>query len=247
MRTIIIKKIDGIDVVVGFRKLQINPIETVKRTNEKIRKNKISEKIKTASREFLKLKEKGLQNEEEGRSKLSEIKSLREQLLAEMNANNDHMVYFEPKVGEVAVSESEFAEYKDLLIKAKAKSCYLNIDKKEIINNKNKSYFLVDNGKLKRSTINKLGVDFPQEAFFDATNEQLLEVEENEHVENILKLSVEEKKKEYGHRKIELIERVRSKEVELMLDGKTEPEATAMAIEEFRPKLEKLKQEYSQV
>ena len=236
MKTVIHKEIDGIDIVIGFGKLQVNPVGTRKRFDEKLKQLKEYKEMQELSRDYVKYRYQKDATEKELNAKLEKIKNKKEEVISKMHQDMDHLNFFEPKKDEKALSEKEHDEYKAMYEAAKKNKNYLTIDKKETKNLKGREYFLRSGSKITRHVIDVIGKDFPSGAIEEITNDERISI-----------LSPEAREEEYKQKKKSVIQKTKNKAIELMLDGKTEKEASDLSIQEFRPIVDQLKSEYNQV
>ncbi len=159
MKTIIVKKIDGYDIVDGFGQTCIDPEGTKKAIKELAlypEENKVADAKLTEINNLLKnrlglIESAKLHNKNKDMKKLSmvnyeieqrneQISQLRDQhiVLLRLAADKQQLiwlenaVYFEAKKGEKGITDDEFYEYSNLLTEAGKKKSVLGIDKKAI-------------------------------------------------------------------------------------------------------------------
>lgn len=160
MKTILTKKIDGYDIIIGFGSPGIEPIETGRKANGLLEKQpevkacfeKAEElkklwkarldSIRIARQAFKKGDKKkhaeAMYNIEMRDEQIKVISEEMKELAKKREAKrvelwNENLVYFEPKPGEKIITEDEYLEIGKKLIDATANNCVLSIDGKEII------------------------------------------------------------------------------------------------------------------
>ena len=247
MKTILFKNIDGIDVVVGFRKLQINPIKTRENFDKKIKTLPEFKELEALSSDYVKYRYQKDVSKDELAKKLDKLKAKKEEINSKMGKDSDHIAYFEAKESERVLSDTEHDEYKSLYGKAVENNNYLSMDKTEIPNLKGKEYFIEVNGKLERKKIDKIGLTIPNDAILELSEAQKIDVDKRELSDKISKMSKDEIDAEYSAKKKKIIEQTQDRRTEFRLEGATAAKAESDAIAEFKPKLDKLKTDYNQI
>ncbi len=213
MKTIIVKKIDGFDIIDGFGQAHIDPegtkkaiasLELYPEENKNadaklteinnLLKNRLalveSAKVHNTNKDMKKLSMVNYEIEQRN----EQIKQLREQhislltLAAKKSKEiwNENAVYFEPKKGEKRITDDEFYEYYNLLTEAKKDNQVLGVDKKPVADLRGVKY--VKDGKL--CQVDKLGENVGGPLMENVTPEQF----EQMRFDN---LTAEEKTAEY--------------------------------------------------
>lgn len=213
MKTIIVKKIDGYDIVGGFSQTHIDPEGTkkaIKALELYPEENQVADAKLTEINNLLKnrlalINSAALHYENKDMKKLAmvqyeieqrneQISQLRDQhieLLKLAAAKQkeiwkENAVYFEAKKGEKCITDDEFYEYSNLLTEAKKDKCVVSVDKKPIADLRGVKF--VENGKL--CQVDKLGENVGGPLMKDVTPEQF-------EVMRFDNLTAEEKTAEY--------------------------------------------------
>jgi hypothetical protein len=187
-KVILTKKVDGHEVIVGFRKLSIEPIETKKIVDVEIEKTaefidngvKYNQKItaiKLSSEKKKAAGEKQKKNDKAGADALwadaviidkqvetyeEELKVLSRDLAAKKKElMQTHAVYFEPSRGEIAKSDDEIAVLMDKVATAQGFVCP---DGTVLADNRGARFAVDKNGKWNYHEIVSIGVDIPADA-----------------------------------------------------------------------------------
>ena len=161
----IIKNIDGLNVVIGFDKALIDSVETQKIVRSKIKKYKSFRDLKVLGAQHASMS--GLENRD--KEKLKEIKGKIREATNQFNKDvkdvyNNSKSFFEPKAGESVIEKDIYEDgIKKLKKAAKNGNVLIFNDNKftEVENNVGESYYDKIDGKVIKSKISKLGVPFP--------------------------------------------------------------------------------------
>ena len=198
MKTVITKKVDGFDIVVGFSELSIEPVETNKIVSAEIvntpefkacaeKKDKInaSRRLAQESVDKCKAAKKGSAEEkkhyadflvfnEQANGYEKELLPLNENLKNKIAAlKKSNAVYFEPKAGEIVKSEAEILVLKGLLKTTEGRAL-VDIDGNIVPDKRGTVYCQNNDGKWSVTQIVALGNSVPEGAiiYTDLDTEQ---------------------------------------------------------------------------
>ena len=155
MKTVLTKIVDGYEIITGFDRAFIDPVETAQIAEQKLNKSPIMIKIDQALQE--------LNSTDRDKPKFQELYANFQRLLKEMEQNRqqlikDNIVYFEPKQGEEIISEEKAdtlkAKFADL------ENAQLTKDGKIIPDYREHQYW-IKGDKWQEKRIKKLGEKIP--------------------------------------------------------------------------------------
>jgi hypothetical protein len=257
MHTVVTKKVDGIEIIVGIDRLIVDPEETKKKINPILAE---SEEIKTLAllRENIAIKTSQLKRVASGAAKMpvSDLVALQDEIkdltastktahdLAEKKRReliHDNKVYFAPSENEKIVSEDEAEEIKQK-INSLGKRHYLTADKKVVHDLRGHKYHVKIDGNWKIYKIDRLGEETPAgaKASGDLTDKDREEISEQAEIERISKLAATEKAKEKDLMLANAKRNAAIKKIEMDFDGDDQSFEKAKAwLEEETEKLNK--------
>jgi hypothetical protein len=238
MRTLITKKINGIEIVLGVDHAIIDPV-TTKKAILKSREKEISEASHQAD---------GLGTEYNKRfNELSQIASRRQPTQAEEQKVTDaynkyiparqkvfdtlsitaeeireHAIYFEPRLGEELISDEKAKLILGLLSGLK-KNQLLTADGTVIQNLVGQQYYKRVNGKLKRLSISKIGEELPDDSVLHLSPAEQAEYRQALKRQRIAGLSEAEKEKEKSDKMSSALARCAVKKNEYEILGDPDP------------------------
>jgi hypothetical protein len=197
-KTILFETVDGHDIIIGFDRPTIDPVETNKIVSDAIKETdeyKASEAKKAeyaaVVRELSTLQGKFKKGEKVPSSAQTEWNILLgkssvfqddlKQLARDLDdkiieLRHAHAVYFEPRKGEVIKDASEVLTLLQA-IKGRSKGSFITLEGKTIEDNRGKVYFRKSSGKWSRTRIVKLGDKIPSNAVTDPDETQQAEIE----------------------------------------------------------------------
>jgi hypothetical protein len=188
-KTILFETVDGHDIIIGFDRPTIDPVET----------NLIVSEVKKETTEYQALEAKKIEyanacadmkkaaysKDDAGYKKaIAAMDTLQDELkpLARdlddkiIELRHAHAVYFEPRTGEVIKDASE-VETLLQAIKGCSKGSFVTLEGETIEDNRGKVYFRKSSGKWSRTRIVKLGDKIPSNAVTDPDETQQAEIE----------------------------------------------------------------------
>lgn len=185
MKTIVTRKIDGIEIVVGFSELSIEPVETkkivaveIKKTAEYLaaaekqnemsaahkaagsaiiesNKSKVKSEKENLHREFTMFNQQAKGYENELRGLLPALKK------KEIELRRIHAVYFEPKAGEYIKTGDEISALIDVISGLNGDG-YVDLSGNVVEDNRGVVYYQKKSGKCIVTQINTIGVGVPK-------------------------------------------------------------------------------------
>lgn len=185
MKTVLYEKIDGFNIVKGFDKLLINPIETQEIVNREMKKTKAyktlisyKDEIKMFIEEMHKAKvnsrkavneqdrkkfylefqirfEDMKKTQETIKNHLPELKKEKERIIKE------RAVYFEPRIGEKGITEDNYNILIEKVRTALSNNKLVTIDGDETDNHAGKTFYKKVSGKWNITYIDKIGIKSP--------------------------------------------------------------------------------------
>lgn len=245
MKTVIYKEIDGYNVVTGTDMLLIDGVATRRKAKEEVESSNVYKEMIALSNEYYsKANKKEFQGQIfELRTKFEAKKQELEQKMAQ--AMEDNITYLAPKEGENQISVEEALEYDQLLKEAAQSQEMITLGKEKILNNKGKEYLIEVNGVMEKKMIDKIGVDFPEGAIIDPTQEQTIQFFNDEENKRIGLLTQEQKQAEFNAKKSGIINQTMMKITELEMSGVSNEDAKTQAYAIFNPQIEDLKIKYN--
>lgn len=250
MKTLLHKKIDGHDIVIGLGSTKIDAPTTKKLVSDAIKKTSIYKDVNTTGANILiAQKQKSTKANDKLIVRLKEKHEIQRQAFAEKltELGIKHLQYFEPRLGEKVISDDEYSEYKTLLEDSRNDGSLLTVDKKKIHNYKGKRYHLKNqSGKYSTHTVDKVGVNYPLNAILTLTESDAKAYSTQRREGDIAKMTQSEKDDQFKIRKEELVSRASMRIIELELDGESLAKAKSTAFAEYNSEIGPLKTKYAQ-
>ena len=216
MKTKITQNIDGYDIIIGIGEAQIDGVATMpivmtalKETNEykavEVKKQELSVILNSAATAMKNARNSKTQSDKNGfvkeyqealeNSKVieSELKELVLPLQAKQKELiSKHAIYFQPKNGETIITTDEATAIETAMISATENNCYVDINLKEICDNRGKTAWSKSGGTWSSRSITKLGDEIKSGEITEINDEIIAQLES----ERISKLSAKEKEAE---------------------------------------------------
>lgn len=248
-KTVLTSNIDDEVIVVGFDRAVINPIATYEKVINELKQTEEHENyvsrtmvIAQKTKEHILLLGKRTKTDEAKAEKeialealSNEISSLQEMLKEDFITLNEkskelhenHLVYFEPKIGEEIIEDETLIDTFESLQDDEA----LKIDGTIIPNHKGKIYFEKENGAWFERKVKKIGETIPSnaklpESMTDADYEELKADNEKRRIKQ---LSIADKKKEKEDRLQSLLVEAANKKIQLEILGDDDPLGNSQA------------------
>ena len=222
MKTKITQNIDGYDIIIGIGEAQIDGVKTIpiateylKQTDEykavEAKKQELSVILNGAAQALKNARNSKTQSEKNGYvteyqqalEKSKVIESELKELIAPLQAKQQelilkHAVYFQPKQGEFIITPEEAELIENAMITATGNNCYVDINLKEICDNRGKTAWLKSSGKWSKREITKIGDELKPGEITEINDEIIAQLE----AERIAGLTTAQKAEEKA-RKIE--------------------------------------------
>lgn len=222
MKTRITQNIDGYDIIIGIGDAQIDGVATLpvmttalKETDEykavEVKKQELSVVLNSAAAAMKNARNSKTQADKNGFVKEYQaalenskaIESELKELITPLQAKQKelilkHAVYFQPKQGESLITDDEATAIETAMISATENNCYVDINLKEICDNRGKTAWRKISGKWAKRDISILGDDLKAGEILqsDLSESEQLEITEQLENERISKLSAKEKEAE---------------------------------------------------
>ncbi len=259
MKTVLYEVTDGLNIARQFSRRLIEGVQTKKNVNKNLRGCKQHQDLKVAGARYAKENKTGVKPE-----KLKPLKDAMDVARVAFDEKvkslqSELVKYHELKSGELAITAQDYEDFKALFEQAKTEGKLMSFEtdideggevtiksKKLIFNNKGKSYFLKENGKVTRHSIEKADQDFPAGHLLELDAADMENVTASEKASRLSLMSQAEKDSEYLAEKENLVRWTVFKKAELELDGTSSAEANSQSVSEGQTKLDILKAEYGQ-
>lgn len=216
MRTKITQNIDGYNIIIGIGDAQIDGVATMpivetalKETDEyksvESKKQELSIILNMAAQALKNARTAKTQSEKNGyvteyQQSLEKSKAIEnelKELIAPLQAKQQelilkHAVYFQPKEGEVIISTADAVKIENAMIAATVNNKFLDVNLKEICDNRGKTAWLKSGGKWSKREITKIGDEIKSGEITEINDEIIAQLE----AERIASLSASDKVKE---------------------------------------------------
>lgn len=216
MRTKITQNIDGYDIIIGIGEAQIDGVATLpvmttalKETDEykavEVKKQELSVVLNSAAAAMKNARNSKTQADKNGFVKEYQaalenskaIESELKELIAPLQSKQQelilkHAVYFQPKQGESLITNDEATAIETAMISATENNCYVDINLKEICDNRGKTAWIKSGGKWSKREITKIGDELKADEITEINDEIISQLES----ERIAGLTPIEKSKE---------------------------------------------------
>lgn len=212
-KTVLYKKIDGHEIITGFDRPTVDPVETNKIVSEAIKDTpewQAAEAKKAENTDAYKAIIEARKNRDDAAYgfaiatmsvRQDELKPMARDLAAKIiDLRRSEAVYFTPRAGEVIKTESE-AKALSEAIQGRAEGTMIALDGSTVEDNRGSVYFRKSGGKWGRTELVRLGDKVPGDAVLEAdvTNTQRGEIERDRVAALPVELKAKEKKHAMGH------------------------------------------------
>ena len=201
MKTRITQNIDGYDIIIGIGEAQIDGVATLPIVNEALKltdeyksveakkqelsvvlnqaasamKNARDSKTQSDKNKFV---AEYQQNLEKSKAVESELKELIEPLQSkQQELILKHAVYFQPKQGEFIITPEEAELIENAMITATGNNKFLDINLKEICDNRGKTAWIKSGGKWSKREITKIGDEIKSGEITEINDEIIAQLE----------------------------------------------------------------------
>lgn len=216
MKTKITQNIDGYDIIIGIGEAQIDGVatmpivenalrETAEYKSVEAKKQELSVVLNGAAQALKNARNSKTQSEKNGYvteyqqslEKSKAIESELKELIAPLQAKQQelilkHAVYFHPKQGESLITDDEATAIETAMISATENNKFLDINLKEICDNRGKTAWIKSGGKWSKREITKIGDELKPGEITEINDEIITQLE----AERIAGLTPLEKSKE---------------------------------------------------
>ena len=216
MKTRITQNIDGYDIIIGIGEAQIDGVATLPIVNEALKltdeyksveakkqelsvvlnqaasamKNARDSKTQSDKNKFV---AEYQQNLEKSKAVESELKELIEPLQEKQKELIlKHAIYFQPKEGETIITPEEAEIIEQAMNEATLKNCYLDVNMKQLCDNRGKTAWIKSGGKWSSREISKIGDEIKSGEITEIN----AEISEQLESERIAKLTTAQKEAE---------------------------------------------------
>jgi hypothetical protein len=269
MRTKITQNIDGYDIIIGIGEAQIDGVATMPIVENALRETVEYKAVEAKKQELSVLINQTAQAMKNARD--SKTQSEKNKYVAEYQQNQElqkgieselktlisplhqkqhelilkHAVYFQPKEGETVISKDEADIIENAMITATNNDCYVDINLKQICDNRGKTAWSKSGGKWVKRDITVLGDDLKAG---EILQNNLSEIQQSEisiqlEAERISKLSESDKLKEKESLISVLAARANSMRGELEIQG--DSKALVKSQDWYKAEVSKVESKYS--
>ena len=201
MKTKITQNIDGYDIIIGIGEAQIDGVatmpivetalrETAEYKSVEAKKQELSVILNGAAQALKNARNSKTQSEKNGYvteyqqalEKSKVIESELKELIAPLQAKQQelilkHAVYFQPKQGESIITDDEADVIETAMVTATTNNKYLDINLKEICDNRGKTAWIKSGGKWSKREITKIGDELKPGEITEINDEIIAQLE----------------------------------------------------------------------
>jgi hypothetical protein len=239
LKTRITQNIDGYDIIIGIGEAQIDGVatmpivetalrETAEYKSVEAKKQELSVVLNQAASAMKNARDSKTQSDknkfvaeyqqnlEKSKAVESELKELIEPLQEKQKELIlKHAIYFQPKEGETIITPEEAEIIEQAMNEATLKNCYLDVNMKQLCDNRGKTAWIKSGGKWSKREITKIGDEIKPGEITEIN----AEISEQLESERIAKLTTAQKEAEKSNLISALASRANAMRGELEIQG----------------------------